>query len=160
MSSEHLLEALAGLSLRTPHASRAHSALFYSNSVDLDPVRRLRSRRPPTSFSRVLKLRSPISEVEADTTCFDDFFVPDRNRRTSSTIQAIVSEGLGAQGRLHATTTRTLLCSDLHGSGRVVEEVIEVAARPRALYNATMGCQIHLAMSAPARRLARRSDDI
>jgi len=160
MSSDYLLEALAGLSLRCdpptpshlecpPHASRAHSALFYRNSVDLDPVRRPCSRRPATGFSRVLKLRSPISEMEANTTCFDEFFVSDRNRR-----KAIGSDGSGAQGRLHATTTRTLLSSDPNGSGRIVEEVIEVAARPRAVYNATMGCQIHLEMSALPRMSA------
>jgi len=126
-------------------ASCAHSAPFLSNSVDLDPVRRLRSRRPISDFSRVLKLRSPISEVEADTTCFDEFFV---SGDTAFRIQAIVSEGSGAQGHLHATTTRTLLSSDPNCAGRVLEEVIEVAAHPRALYNANLGRQIHLAMSA------------
>ena len=144
-SSDNLIEAqIAGLARHSdpltpshlecpPDASRAHSAVFYSNSVDLDPVRRLRNRRPPTSFSRVLKLRSPISEVEAGTTCFDEFCVSDRSVRTK---------------RLHAMTTRTLLSSDPTGSGRVVQEVIEAAAHPRTLYNASIGRQIHLEMSA------------
>jgi hypothetical protein len=44
-------------------------------------------------------------------------------------------------------TTRKLLSSDIGCPGMVVQDEIQVV-RPRSAYNARLGCQLHLEMSA------------
>jgi hypothetical protein len=120
-------------------------------AVDLDPLRSLRCSRTPHSFSKkslIKKMRSPVKPFEGDGVYFDQFDVPsvaDRRLRQAFKLQACAWDDFGLQER---RKTRKLLSTDIARAGTVLEEVIEVAARPRAVYNARLGSQIHLAMLA------------
>ena len=120
-------------------------------AVDLDPLRSLRCSRTPHSFSKkslIKKMRSPVKPFEGDGVHFDQFEVPsvaDRRLRHAFKLQACAWDDFGLPER---KKTRKLLSTDIARAGTVLEEVIEVAARPRAVYNARLGSQMHLAMLA------------
>ena len=125
-----------------------HLSSTCSAAVHLQPMR---CSRPRTCFpkkSLLKKMRSPVKPFEGDGVHFDEFQVPsvaDRRLRHAFRLEACASEGYSSADR--QTKTRRLLSSDIACPGMVVEKVIEVA-RPRAVYNRRLGCQMHLEMSA------------
>ena len=93
-------------------------------------------------------MRSPVKPFEGDGVHFDKFEVPsvaDRRLRQAFKLQACAWDDFGLP---ESRKTRKLLSTDIARAGTVLEEVIEVAARPRAVYNARLGSQMHLAMLA------------
>jgi hypothetical protein len=125
-----------------------HLSSICSAAVHLQPMRYSRPRTCIPKKSLLKKMRSPFTPFEGDGVHFDEFQVPsvaDRSLRHAFKLQACASEGYSSADR--QAKTRKLLSSDIGCPGMVVEKVIEMA-RPRAVYNRRLGCQMHLEMSA------------
>ena len=94
------------------------------------------------SSPRVAKPRSPLN-VGENTIEYDEFPAPsteERDVRAAFKLISCVNEGTFTTKRV---SSRVVLCSDVNGSGNVVEQVLTFD-RHRALYNIVVGCDINL----------------
>jgi hypothetical protein len=94
------------------------------------------------SSPRVAKPRSPLN-VGENTIEYDEFpalSTEERDMRAAFKLISCVMEGTFT---IKPVSSRVVLCSDVDGSGNVVEEV-QTYDRNRALHNIVVGSEIHL----------------
>jgi hypothetical protein len=118
---------------------RNHITHGFPSSADANKLR-LRRR---TSFT--LKRRSAynVDNLGENTIEYDQFPAPskeERDVRAAFKLISCVNEGTFTTKRV---SSRVVLCSDVNGSGNVVEQVLTFD-RHRALYNIVVGCDINL----------------
>jgi hypothetical protein len=95
--------------------------------------------------SLTLKRRSAydVDDLGENTIEYDEFAAPsteERDVRAAFKLISCVNEGTFIIERV---SSRVVLCSDVNGSGNVVEQVA-IFYRHRALYNIVVGCDINL----------------